>query len=228
VAALHEQIVSLMRDVADLKRRADTMVRHGKVVKVDAKKHLVKLQIGGTDEEPQESPWVPYAQIAGALKVHTPPSAGQQMTLFSPTGDFRQGLCLPLTWSDDNPSPSDAPDQHILTFENVNITIKKDSVKLTVGDASIEVTKDSIKNIAKEVISSKVGGGSDIEQKSDTITSTVSGSEIEQTGSAVNVTASAVRTVARTYLGVDGKGESPEMQVLLIGDIPAKQTFSKQ
>jgi phage baseplate assembly protein V len=227
MAALHEQIVSLMRDVADLKRRIDSTVRHGTVVKVDAKKHLVKLKIGGTDDEPQESPWVPYAQIAGALKVHTPPSEGQQMTLFSPTGDFRQGLSLPLTWSEKNKSPSDKPDEHVLTFENVTITVKKDSLKVTVGDASIEVTKDSIRNIAKEVISSKVGN-SDVEQKSDTITSTVSGSEIEQTGSDINLSAGAVRTVGATYLGVDGKGESPDLQVLLIGDIPAKQTFSKQ
>jgi phage baseplate assembly protein V len=211
MAALHEQLTALMRDVADLKRRADTTVRHGKVAKVDAEKHRVKLTIGGTEKEPQESPWVPYGQIAGALKVHTPPSVGQQMTLFAPTGDFRQAVALPLTWSDENKSPSDKPDEHVLTFENVKIVVKKDSVKLSVGDASIEVTKDSILAVAKEMFSSKVGDA-----------------EIEQKGDATNIVAAKLHTVGKTYLGVDGKGETPADKVEVETDIPSKNVFAKK
>lgn len=211
MGALHEQITALMRDVADLKRRADTVVRHGKVAKVDANKHRVRLTIGGTEKEPLESPWVPYGQIAGALKIHTPPSVGQQMTLFAPTGDFRQALALPLTWSDDNKSPSEKSDEHVLTFENVKIVVKKDSVKLSVGDASIEVTKDSILAVAKEMFSSKVGDA-----------------EIEHKGDAINLVAGKIHTVGATHLGVEGKGETASDRVEVVTDIPSKQVFAKK
>ena len=208
---IDEQIVALMRDVADLRRRIDTMVRHGKVEKVDAKKQRVRLRVGGTDDEPQFSPWVPYGQIAGALKVHTPPSEGQQMTLLSPTGDFRQAVAMPLTWSDDNKSPSDKSDEHVATFENVTVVLKKDSLKVTVGDASIEITKDSIEAIAKEKFRSKVGDA-----------------EIEQTSAAINAVAAGIHTVGKTYLGVDGKGETALDRVEVVTNIPSKQVFAKK
>lgn len=206
---IDEQIVALMRDVADLRRRVDSMVRHGKVEKVDAKKQRVRLRVGGTDKEPQLSPWVPYGQIAGALKVHTPPSEGQQMTLLSPTGDFRQAVAMPLTWSDDNKAPSDNPDEHVVTFENVTVVIKKDSLKATVGGASLEITKDTIEAIAKEAFRSKVGDA-----------------EIEQKADATNIVAAKLHTVGKTYIGVDSKGESPEIKVETMSG-PAKQAFSK-
>jgi phage baseplate assembly protein V len=211
MTAFHEQYAGLLRDVADLKRRLDTTVRHGTVTDVDAKKQRVRLSIGGTEDKPHKSPWVPYGQIAGALKVHTPPSVGQQMTLFAPTGDFRQSVALPFTWSDDNKSPSDKPDEHVLTFENVTVTIKKDSLKVTVGDASIEITKDSILAIAKEVFRSTVGDA-----------------EIEQKSAAINVVAGKIHAVGSTYLGVDSKGEAPGDLVEVVTDIPSKKTYAKK
>lgn len=209
MADFHEQFRDMMREVSDLKRRIDSSVRHGVVSDVDAKKHRVRLKIGGTEQEPQKSPWVPYGQIAGKVKLHSPPSVGQQMTIFAPTGDFRQGVAMPLTWSDQNKSPSEKPDEHVLTFENVSITMKKDSLKLTVGDASIEITKDSIASIAKEKI-----------------TGTVGASEIEQKAAAINVKAEAVHTVGKTYLGVDSKDEKPATRVETVAG-PAKQTFAR-
>ena len=211
MAAFHEQFAGMMRDVADIKRRLDNTVRHGTVTDVDAKKQRVRLQIGGTESEPQKSPWVPYGQIAGALKVHTPPSKGQQMTLLAPTGDFRQSVAMPLTWSDQNKSPSEKPDEHVMTFENVTVTVKKDSLKISVGDASIEITKDSILAIAKEMFRSKVGDA-----------------EIEQKAAATNIVAAALHTVGKTYLGVDSKGETPADRVEVVANIPTKSTFAKK
>lgn len=135
-------IAALVTRVAELERRNSNAFRHGTVVEVDPEKQLVRLQIGGTDQEPFKSPWVPYAQIAGAMKVHSPPSVGQTMTMLNPGGDFRQGIAMPMTWSDQNKSPSDKGDEHVLTFGNVNITIKDGSLKVTVGGHSVEITGD--------------------------------------------------------------------------------------
>ncbi len=143
-----EAIIARMeRRIVDLEQRFDKVVRHGAVTDIDEKSHRVRLRIGGTDEKPLKSPWVPYGQIAGALKLHSMPSEGQTMTLLCPTGDFRQAVAIPLTWSDQNKSPSDKKGEHVLTFENVTVTLKKDSLKFAVGDASLELNKDFIKSL---------------------------------------------------------------------------------
>lgn len=124
------EIVELVARVAELERRVASMVRHGTVEAVDPSKQVVRVRMGGTDDEPFVGPWVPYGQIAGALKVHTPPSVGQQMTMLNPTGDFRQAVALPMTWSDQNASPSQKGDEHVLKFGSVTITLKGQEVTL--------------------------------------------------------------------------------------------------
>ncbi|RWX72588.1 phage baseplate assembly protein V [Mesorhizobium sp. M2A.F.Ca.ET.039.01.1.1] len=145
-------VAELAARVAELERRANNMMRHGTVAEVDPAKATVRLRIGGTDEKPFLSPPIPYGQIAGAMKVHTPPSVGQQMTLLSPTGDFRQAVAMPLTWSDQNASPSQAGDQHVLKFGSCTITIKGDEVHVEVpkvtlicGGSSFELTGGGLK-----------------------------------------------------------------------------------
>lgn len=210
MTAFHEQFIAALRDLADIKRRLDNTVRHGPVAEVDAKKQRVRLKTGGTEQEPQLSPWIPYGQVAGAVKLHTPPSVGQQMTMFAPTGDFRQAMAMPFTWSDDNKSPGEKPDEHVLTFENVSITMKKDSLKFAVGDASLEITKDTIASIAKEAIRATVGA-----------------SEVEQKTGAVNVKAALIHAVGETHLGVDAKDEKAVRKVEVVADLPSKKTFAK-
>lgn len=136
------EIVELALRVAELERRQSNNFRHGTVEKVDAKKQLVRIRLGeDANGKPFVGPWVPYAQIAGALKVHTPPSVGQQMTMINPNGDFRQAVALPMTWSDQNASPSDKGDEHVLTFGSVRIELKSASLKVTVGGHSVEISE---------------------------------------------------------------------------------------
>lgn len=132
------EIVEIVSRLAELERRVATMVRHGTVEAVDPEKQRVRLRIGGTDEKPFLGPWVPYAQIAGALKVHTPPSTGQQMTLLSPTGDPRQAIALPMTWSNQNASPSDKGDEHVLTFGDCRIELRGNELVVKVPRILVE------------------------------------------------------------------------------------------
>ena len=142
--AIHE-LVELASRVAELERRFAGMMRPGTVEEVDPKKQIVRLNFGDSDDgKPFLSPWVPYAQIAGALKVHTPPSKGQQFTMLSPSGDWQQAVALPLTWSDQNQSPSDKGDEHVLTFGNVRITLKDNLTEVKVGDVTMKVTGDGV------------------------------------------------------------------------------------
>ena len=123
-----KELADLIARVADLERRVAGQFRHGTVHEVDAAKQRCRLKLGeDANGVPFLGPWVPYAQQAGDLKAHVPVSVGQQMTLMSPTGDFRQGIAVPFTFSESNPSPSDQADEIVATYGDVRITVKGDT-----------------------------------------------------------------------------------------------------
>jgi phage baseplate assembly protein gpV len=137
---------------AVLEDRMDKQVRHGKVTDVDTQKQLARVEIGNKDGTSLKSAWVPYAQMAGPdgqgsgngeYKFHNPPTVGQQMTLFSPNGEFRQAVILPFTWYDKAVSPSTGADP-VETYGNLKITYKKGEYTVAIGDAvSIDLTADT-------------------------------------------------------------------------------------
>lgn len=137
--------------------RAANAKTTGPVTHVDAKAGKARIRLGGTDEEPFLSPWVRYAQVMGALKVHTPPSIGQQMDLHSDNGDFEMGTLHPRTQSEANPSPSEKGDEHVVTFGPWTITLKGDelSIKgpkivLECDGTSFELTGSGLKMVAPD------------------------------------------------------------------------------
>ena len=136
-------LTEMMERIVRLEHRSAHMATHGAVTDVDTEKQLARIRLGGTDEEPYKSPWIPYAQFAGALKVHTPPTVGQNMTLFAPTGDPAQGALLPLTWNNAFASPSTGSDP-VLTFGNVRIEIKESQLFVKVGGSEITITGDKM------------------------------------------------------------------------------------
>lgn len=157
------ELVELASRVAELERRFSGTMRHGTVEEVDPGKQIVRLKFGKDVEgKPFLSPWIPYAQIAGALKVHTPPSKGQQFTLLSPTGDWQQAVALPMTWSDNNQSPSSNGDENVLTYGNVRATIKDDLTQVDVGGTVLDVTSDHVKIMVGGVTVEITGEGVDI------------------------------------------------------------------
>lgn len=136
---LDQVLGELFRRQAETERRFDGLVRQGTVHSVDAKNGTVRVRIGGTDDDPVLSPSIPYSQTAGALKVHSPPSIGQQMTVLSGSGDFRQGLAVPMTWSDKNGTPSDKGDENVITYGNFRAELRGDELLITIGGFSISM-----------------------------------------------------------------------------------------
>jgi phage baseplate assembly protein gpV len=135
----------LAADVEDLRRRMAGLIRYGVVISVDPAAGKVRLKIGAATEGGDAlTASLPYMQTAGAVRGHNPPSVGQQMMILSPSGDMRQGVALPLTWSDAIASPGNSLDDHILTFGSVRVSMKVDRLKFTVGGVSLEVTGDGV------------------------------------------------------------------------------------
>jgi len=150
-------LTRLYAGMAEMQRRMDGMFQRGPVHEVDAANGTVRLRLGGTDEKPFLSPPIPYAQTAGALKVHTPPSKGQQMTAISAVGDFRQGVAVPMTWSNANAAPSAKGDEHVITFGGFTITLKGDvlhvkgpKVLIECGGTTLELTGGGVKTTAAD------------------------------------------------------------------------------
>lgn len=138
-------LAELVGRVAELERRVYGMMRHGIVAQVDAGEGLVRMKLGeSTAGGDFLGPWVPYAQHAGAIKAHIPPSVGQQMTIFSPSGDLRQAVAVPMTWSDRHASPSKQADENVVTYGEVRIALKASSLKVEIGGVSFEISDEGV------------------------------------------------------------------------------------
>jgi hypothetical protein len=125
----------------ELERRLAGSEIRGKVTQVDAQKARVRIEIGkDSDDQPVESPWIPYKQTAGALKLHNPPSVGQPMVIRAETGDIEQGVAEPYHWSDENPANSTDGDAHKLTFGDVTVDLSNGGLKLTCGGTVFDFT----------------------------------------------------------------------------------------
>jgi phage baseplate assembly protein V len=210
---------------ATLEDRMDKQVRHGKVTDVDTKKWLARIEVANKDGTSTKSDWVPYAQVAGPdgqgsgqgeYKFHNPPTVGQQMTLFSPNGDFRQAAILPFTWYDKAVSPSQKNDEHVITYGKLKIEHKKDLLRSTVDTTIIEQKTDTI---------TKTVGNATITQKNGSIILKVGGSSIEITDGKINIDGTVISISGKTYTGQTAKGGTDGPKVLTESG-PALQHWS--
>lgn len=156
--SLRDIIESYGQRLAEMERKLSGMIRQGPVAQVDAARQRVRLEIGQGDDGPVLGPWVPYAQQGGALAVHTPPTARQNMMMVSPSGDPQQAVALPYTFSDQHKSPSQSPSENVLTYAGATfkldasgLSISKGGVTVTITAAGLEVTGGDVKNDGKSI-----------------------------------------------------------------------------
>lgn len=147
--SLGRMIARMVARIDALERRFETSQQHGTVHEVDTAKSRVRLKLGEVNGEPVIGPWVPYAQVAGAVKAHVPPSVGQQMTAVSPSGDPRQAIALPMTFSNANPSPGSSADP-VITYGDFTFTLEPD--RLTVKGPNVDVQCERAHVEAAEVL----------------------------------------------------------------------------
>ena len=141
-----DHIVALYQRIHALEQRTANMVRKGPVQEVDTAKQLARVKLSADGEDEYLSAWVPYAQIAGPgsnLKIHAPPAVGQNVTVFSPSGDIRQATIMPFTWSDQAQSPGTTQDP-AMTYGMIRVDLGLSNLKVTVGEAVIDVATTGI------------------------------------------------------------------------------------
>lgn len=115
IKELEDHLVEAHARITRLEAQHERTFRFGKVTDVDGQKMRIRMEIAppGDDGTPVKSDFIPYSQVAGARKIHSMPSSGQQMVMIAPDGDFQQAFCVPLFWSDSNQSPSNDPNAHV-------------------------------------------------------------------------------------------------------------------
>ena len=190
-------MAELFMRLAELERKQDNFVRHGAVTerkKID-KEWFVRIRVGGTDDEPMLSPWLPVSSPNGGasgLNIHWVPRVGENMTAISPSGDFEQAMVLPYFWSKNNPAPSEDPDEVVITHKDFRLALKDGVLKI---ESSKEIEFNSEQKIRF------VGGGSELELK----------------GGHINLVSGDIHAVGKTHLGVESKDEEGKKKAVMEG-----------
>jgi phage baseplate assembly protein gpV len=97
--------------------------------------------------------------------------------MMAPNGDWRQAVAMPLTWSQNNASPSQSANENVITYGNVRATLKDDLCKVLVGAVAFEVTGGHVKMTA---------GGVTVEISGDGLT--INGGRVEHDGKNIGST----------------------------------------
>lgn len=125
---------------ADTLRRQANAVREGKVIAVDSSKGLVKVDLGDV-ENPLPTPWIQWAERAGARKTWNPPSVGEVMTVLSPDGEIStRSRAMPGGFAGDNGAPSSDGDAMAGSLGDVSWVITGSSATVTIGGCTATLT----------------------------------------------------------------------------------------
>lgn len=110
----HEALVS------ELLIRISNLIRVGKVHSADYTKALIKVEFGtATDDTPLVTGWIPFSTMrAGNNKTWEPPEVGEQVMLFSPSGDMEAAIAVPAVYQNDFPAPSDDPNVSMVKYQD--------------------------------------------------------------------------------------------------------------
>lgn len=113
-------------------------VRLGSVIETDLAGGLARVLVGDL-----ETDWMAWlAPRAGATRVWSPPSDGEQVVVLAPDGDLGAGIILPGLFSDDHPAPGSDGRELIIFSDGAVIAYDPDAHRLEVilppgGAASI-------------------------------------------------------------------------------------------
>ena len=127
--------------IADLERRLASVLRFGTITEVDAANARARVTFGGDTS----SAWLQFTTgRSGGARIWSPPVSGEQVVVFSPSGDTGQGVILASLPSADFPAPSgDGATYQIDMPGGVSIRVSSGSVNITAPGA-VRITGDVI------------------------------------------------------------------------------------
>lgn len=140
-----------MNNNADIIRLISNLIRIGEVIELQATPLAARVKIGDN-----ETDWITIAhRRAGTANDFDPPSIGEQVILFSPSGDLSQAILFGSLYSDNNDQPAQSLNEFHRQFSDgtfvnynsdshhLNLTVKGDLTVSINGNVSIEVNGDA-------------------------------------------------------------------------------------
>lgn len=135
-----------MNALADLARRLDNLLRLGTIAEVNHAQALCRVKSGGIT-----TGWLPWIERrAGTTRTWSPPTVGEQVIVFSPSGEPAAGVVLAglYTAAHDQPSGTsnhhvmDFPDGARITYDHAAGALAVTGIKTATVQASDHVTVD--------------------------------------------------------------------------------------
>ncbi|MBY0445835.1 MAG: phage baseplate assembly protein V [Burkholderiales bacterium] len=135
-----------MNQTAEHSRILESMIRIGTVAEVDHTNALCRVQSGELLTD-----WLPWlAPRAGNVRVWSPPSIGEQVLLFSQSGEVGAGVVLSGLFSDAFTPPShDAsvtcvafPDGALISYNHASGALSATGIQTAIIQASVKITAE--------------------------------------------------------------------------------------
>lgn len=140
-------IDDMRRRIGELERRIRSQSRTGVIAEVDPAKGLARVRLNDGDK-PFLTGFIPWEEpAAGANKTHSPPSVGQQVKVYSESGDLHDASIQGSLNSDANARPSGDGDTYVLaSVGDASITISGggSAMVLRVGGSTVSIAGGSI------------------------------------------------------------------------------------
>ncbi len=122
----------------DLARRLDNLIRLGTVAEIDHATATCRVQTGGLLTN-----WLPWmARRAGDTRSWCPPTVGEQVVVFCPSGEPAAGIVLAGIYTTAHDQPSAVPDEHVIDYpDGARIAYNHATGALAItGMQSIDIT----------------------------------------------------------------------------------------
>lgn len=120
--------------LAEIDRRVANIFRIGTVYALDAANALVQVDLGDLVTD-----WLPWGTgRAGSTRKWSAPSVGEQVMVFSPSGELAAGIVGPSIFQDAHPAPSNNPNVDNVTFadgSSVNYDAGSNTLTVNVSGA---------------------------------------------------------------------------------------------
>lgn len=103
-----------MNSIAEINRLLENLIRLGTIAAVQHRPPRVQVQTGGI-----KTTWLPWLSVrAGADQDWDPPTVGEQVLLFSPSGQLANGVVATGIFSDAIPANGDRAGLHRRTYSD--------------------------------------------------------------------------------------------------------------
>lgn len=108
----------MSRELSDLARRLDNLIRYGTLEQADYPKALCRVRFA----DGNLSGWLPFlTRRAGGDAEWWAPDIGERVMVFSPGGEIESGAVLTGLFHDGQPAPAADPALHVIRYKNGDV-----------------------------------------------------------------------------------------------------------